>query len=175
MSKSIKRVGKSAFKKKFAKVKKLERKGQKAIIKGAKKGGAFAKKHKLGQKALKYGPGAIKAGLTVGGLAASIATGEPGPLAITGVAGELVDQGAAALRRHFSERGVPAAPSSNATAAMPTGAQTGPPRSVAAPYVPEGPEGFPRLKKRPISRSEYKKGRRYAGKQISYRGHQGYA
>ena len=155
----VKFTGRKALKKNLGKLKKIEKKIEKGTVKAARKSGKFAKKHKLGQKALKYGPTAVKAGLTLGGLAASIATGEPGPLALTGAAGELIDQGASALRRHFSERGVPSAPGSNATASMPTGAQVGPARSIAAPYVPEGPEGFPRLKKRPVSRAEYKKGR----------------
>lgn len=159
----VKFTGRKALKKNLSKVKKIEKKIEKGTKKAAKKSGKFAKKHKLGQKALKYGPGAIKAGLNLAGLAASVATGEPAPLALTGAVGELVDAGASALRQHFSERGVPSTPGSNATASMPTGAQVGPARSVAAPYVPDGPTGFPRLKARPVSRKEYKKGRR-AGK-----------
>lgn len=135
--------------------KRILSKAKKTSKKGVRSAKKFAKKNELGKKALKYGPGAVKAGLGVGGLAASAMTGNPMPLALTGAAGAIVDEGASALREHFSRRNTGTSAGASAVASMPTGADVG--ASAAAPLLPA--DHFPRLKKASISKQGYQRRR----------------
>lgn len=93
-----------------------------AISKKAKKGEGkvkrYVKKHQIGKKILDYGPGVAKALLSAGGVGATIATGNPMPMAVAGAASAGVDEAANALKSHYSARNI------SKKGATPTGART---------------------------------------------------
>lgn len=91
------------------------------------------KRYGVLKKIKKYGPGLVAAGLTAGGIAASVATGNPLPMMAAGAAGQGVSQLASDMHQADQTAALMDNRNTNSSnaSAKPTGAHSGRRRSVA--------------------------------------------
>ncbi len=102
-----------------------KKKGTHGVKKLAQKARRLGKKYKVGKKIMKYGPGIAAAGLTAGGIAASLATGNPIPLMAGAAAGQGIKQLSQDMRSaHTRPAMVHRNHTSTDVAVSPTGSRT---------------------------------------------------